>query len=327
MELINCEYCGNLIKNNPHSIVGHYASCRKYRKFKTETVNGITKEFLQKEYINEEKSASEIARELKLRRQNVIFNKLKEFGIPRRTLKEEKHTKWYIKKTKETCKKKYGADYHTSKESSHREIMQEGLRDFIKDTIKVKKWQEKIQKTNLDRHGVKNGFNCEQTKITCIERYGVDNPWKNKEIIKKNLKTKYSRPQYYTHTSKLSQQFFWTIYNQLEQKNHIYFKELNKEFGKMTSDKKYYFYDFVDTENKKCIEFNGNYYHMNPVKYKVDDFNKRLNLIASDVWKRDKEKIDFLISEKYEVLTIWEKEYKENPQYVIMQCLDFLNHS
>ena len=51
----------------------------------------------------------------------------------------------------------------------------------------------------------------------------------------------------------------------------------------MSQYKKYYFYDYVDTITKKCIQFNGNYYHANPKYYESGDINKKLNCTAQDI--------------------------------------------
>lgn len=81
-------------------------------------------------------------------------------------------------------------------------------------------------------------------------------------------------------------------------------------------------YDF--TLGKRIIEFQGDYWHCNPKKYKEDYYNTRFKLYARDVWEKDKYKKSVAESFGYEVLYIWECEYHENPTETINKCLEFL---
>jgi hypothetical protein len=92
-----------------------------------------------------------------------------------------------------------------------------------------------------------------------------------------------------------------------------YFKDLKQTFA----------YDFVF--NKKIIEFNGDYWHCNPFLYKEDYLNKHKKMTAKEIWKYDKIKNDAIRNEGYDVLIIWEYDYKTNKQATIQQCIDFIN--
>lgn len=84
--------------------------------------------------------------------------------------------------------------------------------------------------------------------------------------------------------------------------------------------------------NTKIIEFNGDYWHMNPRKYSADDRitfadNWRLRYhgdTASAVWEYDKEKIQAYERLGYKVKVVWECDYKANPDAVVAECVDFL---
>jgi very-short-patch-repair endonuclease len=116
--------------------------------------------------------------------------------------------------------------------------------------------------------------------------------------------------------SKVSQELFWAIYNRYNlQFDDIYFAELNSEFGRMKKGGGGYKYDFVDNDRKIVIEFNGDFYHCNPEDYRSYDTIKLPGgkiMIAEDIWKRDKEKIDYIKNEGYTVIIIWEKDYNAN---------------
>jgi very-short-patch-repair endonuclease len=120
-----------------------------------------------------------------------------------------------------------------------------------------------------------------------------------------------------TFHSKISQELFWKI-----KTDDCYFAEYNKEFG-LNSENGYYFYDYVDSKLKKCIEFNGDYWHCNPKIY-TEDYKTHYNYTARDIWKKDEEKINFIRSKEYDVMIVWESEYLQNPDKIIKEVKDFL---
>jgi len=85
---------------------------------------------------------------------------------------------------------------------------------------------------------------------------------------------------------------------------------------------------YIDSDNKNkwlypdgcynniVVEYNGDYWHANPEKYKENDIVHH-NIIAKDIWKNDSEKIKLYNNLGYKVIVIWEKDYKENPEKII----------
>ena len=47
--------------------------------------------------------------------------------------------------------------------------------------------------------------------------------------------------------------------------------------------------------------------------------------MAFEIWEKDKQKVDFAIDNGYNILTIWESEYKTNKINTIKKCQEFLN--
>jgi len=92
----------------------------------------------------------------------------------------------------------------------------------------------------------------------------------------------------------------------------------------MSKDKILYSYDFVDTLNKKCIEYNGNYWHGNPEIYNENWINPHNKLSINEIRKKDKLKHEAIRERGYDILVIWEKEVDDNKIEVIQKCLDFL---
>lgn len=146
-----------------------------------------------------------------------------------------------------------------------------------------------------------------------IEKYGEkDGTKKYQQIMKKKL---------FGHISPIS----LTLFDQITNKNSLYGK--GRELILFTNKNKRYMYDFCDPNNKKIIEFNGIDWHAKPTKYKPDDhikFQNHTDLIAKDIWKRDQEKIQFAKDQGYDVLVIWEDEYRNNPNLIVEQCKQFL---
>lgn len=78
----------------------------------------------------------------------------------------------------------------------------------------------------------------------------------------------------------------------------------------------------------KIIEFNGDYWHANPMLFEATDvmmFANGAEVYAKDIWNRDKSRLDCLKSNGYDVKIVWESDYKTNPRQVIDDCLIFLN--
>lgn len=88
-----------------------------------------------------------------------------------------------------------------------------------------------------------------------------------------------------------------------------------------------YFYDIVDKETKRCIEINGDYWHANPIKYKEDEilcFPLDTKFLASDIWRRDFEKLSVIRKEGFDVFVIWESEILSNREEALLKCKNFL---
>lgn len=155
----------------------------------------------------------------------------------------------------------------------------------------------------------------------CIEKYGEiegHERWLNRQ--KKWLdSTKESRRCGF---SKISQELFWLIFEQLDEKDNIYFAQLDKNKCKDASGINHEYTvklntrallpDFINTKTKKIIEFDGTYWHgIHKIKYP--------NTL------RDEQRDKFLFNGGYQVLHIKEEDYRKDPNFVVNTCLEFLN--
>lgn len=93
-------------------------------------------------------------------------------------------------------------------------------------------------------------------------------------------------------------------YNFIEEK----LKEYSLEY--LLENIKFYLKDLNNNFNKLAIEYNGSYSHGNPTKYKKDSIiiHKK---IAETVWKHDTEKYETYNKNGYNVLVIWDTDFKD----------------
>ena len=112
------------------------------------------------------------------------------------------------------------------------------------------------------------------------------------------------------------------------------FNELHKEFPELESQKyfkynntHYYFYDIC--LGNKIIEYNGDYWHANPKIYNANSIIKypRKTVMAKDVWEGNEIKLQFAKNLGYDILVIWESDYKNNKDDVINKCRSFLSEA
>jgi hypothetical protein len=187
---------------------------------------------------------------------------------------------------------------------------------------------------------IKNGFNEETSKKLlserqktfsldiCVKKYGEIKgieiwnerqlKWQEKLHSKSNEEIKEINSKKWCggSTSKAERE----IYNTLK----IEFKNLLRQFSLKYENDKWFIFDFK--LQNKLIEYNGDYWHANPLKYQKDKiFNfRKYKMTAEDVWNKDKLKKQIAINNGYNILTIWENNYNNNKEETISKCINFL---
>lgn len=282
----------------------------------------------------------------------IIFNRINEDTLEKRTesfnnsLKENPN---FYKERSRNCKEFWLKKGYSEKEANDKSM--EVMKDIHKKTSKKRKENKEFYKdtytTNIE-YWLKKGYSYEEagemlkerqttfSKEICIEKYGGElglEKWNERqekwiktldsksdeEKIEINKK-KISGAQY----SPISQRLFWDLYN-LIGNNKTKFGELNNEFI-LVKNKKCFAYDYVDINRKKCIEFNGDFWHCNPDEYNENYVHRVKGIKASEIWEKDKMKNKIIIERGYDVLIIWESEYRKNIEETLKKCLDFLNN-
>jgi hypothetical protein len=83
-------------------------------------------------------------------------------------------------------------------------------------------------------------------------------------------------------------------------------------------------YDILLVDFNVLIEYNGDYWHCNPKKYKSDYFNKKKSMFAWELWDQDKKKKELAEKNNYKLFTIWEADYKFNKEKEINKIINNL---
>lgn len=217
---------------------------------------------------------------------------------------------------------------------------EEGVKLFREKKIKEGKLHSK---RSVD-YWVNKGFTLEESKnkvsesqntfslVKCIEKYGENegkkiftdrqNKWQYSLTNNGNMKIGYS---------KISQELFYRLLEtyEIDCRNKINFATHNGEFKLDNPKGGVYVYDFTDIDGKKIIEYNGDMFHADPKKYKETDTPHpyRKNKTSQEIWELDKFKIKIAEDHGYEILIIWDSEYRwGNKEKVIKKCLNFLKN-
>lgn len=167
------------------------------------------------------------------------------------------------------------------------------------------------------------------SKEICINKYGEE---KGIEIFnkrtKKWLESLHKNENLVIGYSNISQ----ILFDIVKERTKIEYKYATNggEFKIKRKDGGYYVYDFIDIDNNKIIEYNGDMYHANPMYYIETDNPHpfRKNITAKDIWDKDFHKIKLAEDNGFEVLTIWDSEFrykgKLNKELIIQKCINFL---
>lgn len=309
--IVSCEYCGFLIvkRNLKKHIKENHPECYhgKKRIYDLETFKKFYKlndndiDF----FISEYKVDSILSISKKMKIPYAALQRLCKFlDIEVRGVKDAVNLESRQLKIINTCLEKYGTPNVLSKGS---EIY------------------EKRNQTVLEKYGVSNVFQIQEI----IDFINSDEEWikktgvtkseyvsrKNKEIW--DSKTEEERNGW-LHNSILSEKSIikskqnrkGKTTSKYETQISLILQDLNVNFTTqkliLRKNKRKYFCDFYLEDLNLILEFNGDYWHANPFLYYPDDLvNYHGNLIEAQCkWQRDKEKIDFITNQGYNVCII-----------------------
>lgn len=203
-------------------------------------------------------------------------------------------------------------------------------------------YEKRLLPSNLE-YWIKKGFSQEESllkvkekqttfsKEICIKKFGEEKGIEvfNERTEKWFLSLK-NNDKIFIGYSGISQELFKNISSIL--KREFLYAVSGGEFKIQKDNGGYYFYDFTDISNNKIIEYNGDMYHANPLKYKENDYPHpfRKKLTSKEIWDKDKLKNKKACEHGYDILVIWDSEYRnksdKNKQEVIQKCINFLTN-
>ena len=203
-------------------------------------------------------------------------------------------------------------------------------------------FEKRLLPSNID-YWIEKGFNYQQAKQNvsehqttfsldiCVKKYGdLEGKKRFTERQDKWLHSLLTNGNMVIGYSKISQELFYDILSMygIGDRQEVYFATHNKEFKLNKKEGGVWLYDFTDIKNKKIIEYNGDMFHGNPKKYLAEDYPHpfRKNITAQDMWDKDKRKLDIAKENGFEVLVIWDSEYRwGNKEKIINKCIEFLS--
>lgn len=316
MDKINCEFCGKTI-----SIDKLRLHLKNQHQNKFDSISDMTKYFMNKKFgfslelINQIICEYENSSVLSIEKMYGFGfrNLLKDLGLHEKTISESRKLKSVHEKQKITNLLKYG--YENVSQSP--KIKEKKRETFLKNY-----GVDNIWKTDWYRDWWESTIKKKYGKVCLVDLYGCENyfGWKTMSDDEKKLISKRAYNGYVKWYEKLSDEDR-KIYNQ-KKSNGIIRAGRSKQELKIENilnknnfyNKPQYWvknksYDF-HLGGKILLEVNGTYWHCDPRFYKSDDivkFGEEICL-ASDVWDKDKKKMELAESYGYKVIYLWENE-------------------
>jgi hypothetical protein len=308
----------------------------KYNELKNnlkEVKRSFSKDFWIKNGYSEEYAIKKV---FEIQSSNSKKFKGKRTGKSKDKLKEKGYTDEEIRIT---CLSQWNLEYWIRNGYSEEESKQK-VYEIQSYAAKHVDYEKRLLPSNLE-YWLNKGFSESEAKkkVTesqttfskdiCIEKWGYE---RGLEIFNKRqekwFKSLIDNENIFIGYSKISQEIFKKIEESIN--GEFLYAEKGGELKIKKEKGGYYFYDFTDIKNKKIIEYNGDMYHANPLKYKANEYPHpfRKNITSKEIWDKDFKKIKTAEDNGFEVLVIWDSDYRykglENKQKVIQKCINFL---
>jgi G:T-mismatch repair DNA endonuclease (very short patch repair protein) len=209
--------------------------------------------------------------------------------------------------TYKNCIKRHGV-------KKGKEIWQRYI-DRQKYTNSLKYYQEKYGNAGYDEWIKYNHEKGKSTRLEwIIEKYGV-----NEEEAIKILADRL--PKSYSSIAELS--FIDLLESAINES--LPYTAKTKQFSiwnKYTNSIN--FYDIVDTNRNKIIEFHGDYWHCNPKLYSELYFHPHLKMLARNIWERDRLKEKAALDRGFKIKIVWWSDYETSPELTIQRTKKWL---
>lgn len=303
-ECLICDLRSNSLQN--HIVIGHKIKLDEYKKKYGPSIHSI--EFLENksESIKGEKNPA-------YQHGGILSPYSKKFKKYDNLSEDEK-----LELIKETSKKAMNSRVENNNDSTKLEYyLSRGMSE--KEAVEALKDRQTTFSKDIcvDKYGEEDGLKVWETRQEKWMKTLDSKTDEEKEEINRKKIT-------FGGYSKISQKLF----DSLNIKEALYATQGGEKYIKL--DDSGAFVDFII--GNKIIEFYGDLWHANPELYQSNDImnivrrHKRYtDLKASEIWKNDDHRINKIKEMGYNVLIIWEKDYKQNQSKVIEECLIFLS--
>lgn len=230
---------------------------------------------------------------------NEIKEMIKRTMIERHGVENASQSKIIQDKKKLTCQKHYGVDSP---------LKNKEIRDKVRNTNRERYGgnapmcsehvKQKMRKTSEERYGgigMASAELAQKTITKTIELHGMTPAQIAQEYAKDIVKSK----------SEIELgEYIKTIYHGDVQFNVRSILQSKKEL------------DIWIPERRIAIEFNGDYWHCNPIKYNESYFHKELNMTAKQKWEYDELKIKECQQMGIELIVVWEHDWVHDKEQV-----------
>ena len=284
-----CKICGFAVKELAQHLLAHDTNMKNYRE----------------EFGKDLPSKPQYYRDKMKGKNNPAYNHGGKFSPFSKKFIKGDISKETFKKAHETIKKNGGynstIDYYLNKGYSEEEATK--LLSERQSTFSLEKC--------IEKHGEEKGKKVWQKR---------QDKWQN------NLKSKPIEEQRRINKLKIFKNGGMPSKPELEiqeflKENNIKFKAQEMILVENTS--RYIKPDFI--VGNKIVEFFGTYWHASKNKYNANDIVYRKKK-ASDIWKQDEERVTYLKNLGYDVLIVWEDDFKNNKKKTLNNIKNFLNN-
>jgi len=166
------------------------------------------------------------------------------------------------------------------------------------------------------------------SKEKCIKKYGIEDglkKWEERQL--KWQETLHKSGNLHVGYSEVSQSLFDEIlkYYKKEDSDYVFYGKKNHEYS-IRYNNVNYIYDFTDLNRRKIIEFQGDIYHGNPMIFNENEMPNpfKKDKTCKELWEFDEKKKKVAEENGFEVLQIWENDYRNNKENTIKNLIKFL---
>ena len=246
-----------------------------------------------------------------------IKNRIKESNIKKYGKEHPMQDKKFQENRKKTCLEKYGTEHPTQNKEIKEKTKQTNLKNIkVAYPMQNEKVKEKSKKFYLENYDVENAshrhMGPENVKILHTKELFVE-MLMNNSVAGMAKKLNVICPTIYNwhkkHNLNIIKKTSSTQENELAIfliENNIYFEQHNNKIIKP------YELDFYFSEKNIAIEIQGDYWHMNPKLYTVNNRTKRKT--AQETWDRDELKFNMCKDLGVDLIAIWESDWEENKE-------------